>query len=242
MNNSSTTYQPLYYQVVLEIRGQIDQKELNPGERLPSERELMERFNVSRVTVRKALSELRALGVIEHRGKRGNFVAKLRGHQPLIESRSLYSSTKNAGKEPSSTVLSMTTLPADDEHAALLDIEAGDPVIEICRLRNADDVPFAYERILLPGELFGAVNPWEMEHRSFIEIMRNDYHIDVAYSTQSLDPMIPSKKDAELLRLKTKRPLLRIVSKTYDRSMRLVKYTELHFNTAMMDYSFTWRD
>lgn len=242
MNNSSAAFQPLYYQVVLEIRGQIDRKELNPGERLPSERELMERFNVSRVTVRKALSELRALGIVEHRGKRGNFVAKLKGHQPLIESRSLFSSTKNAGKVPSSKILSMTTLLADEEDAALFDIEVGKPIIEICRLRNADDTPFAYERMLLPGERFGAINPWEMEHRSFIEIMRNDYHMDLAYSTQSLDPMLPSKKDAELLGLKAKRPLLRVVSKAYDRSGRLVKHSELHLNTAVMDYTFTWHD
>lgn len=242
MDSASTTFQPLYYQVMLEIRGMIERNEIVPGDKLPSERELMNRYDVSRVTIRKALDELRALGVIEHRGKRGNYVSQLKGNQPVIESRSLFASTKVAGKEPSSTIISLQTTEASANQAKLFDIEPGSSLIEIQRLRNADNVPFAIEWIWLPGDLFGAINPWDLEHESFTRIIRDTYHIDIAYSTQSLEPIVPNKKDIELLKLTTKRPLLHIESSVHDKSGRLVKHSTLHFNTGMMSYSFTWRD
>lgn len=238
---TDSTSQPLYYQILLNLREKIARGELAPGKKLPAEKELMDEYGVSRVTVRRALKELCALGITEHRGKRGHFVATLRDQTYKINpNRSLFDQTRAAGREASSKILSMSTIEASKNKAALFSIEKDAPLLEIVRLRYIDDVPFSTERLLLPPDLFEGINPWEMEHRSFIDIMMSDFGIDIAYSTQSLNPQIPSKQEAELLNLSTRHPLLMITSYTYDRSGRLVKLTEMLTNTDIMEYSFTW--
>ena len=239
MVNDSTS-QPLYYRILLDLREKIERGKLTPGTRLPSEKELMEEYGVSRVTIRHVLKELCDLGVTEHRGKRGHFVATLRDKTRFNPNRSLFNQTLSTGRTPSSKIISMSTIEASTNKAALFGIKKGDPLIEIVRLRNMDGMPFSIERLLLPPDLFEGINPWAMEHRSFIDIMSEDFGIDMAYSTQLLDPMVPDKHQAELLNMSMRKPLLMIRSFVYDRLGHLVKLTEMLTNTDIMEYSFTW--
>ena len=79
-----------------------------------------------------------------------------------------------------------------------------------------------------------------MEHQSFIRIMQHEYGIDIAYSSQVLVPVYPTREEAELLKVSGKKPLLSIKSLTHDRSDRIVKFSDLHANTDVMDYTFSW--
>lgn len=237
---TTTSSQPLYYQVLTDIRNQVELGTLRPGDKLPSEKELMEHYHVSRVTIRKALQELSALGITVHRKKRGNFIAKLNGTRESPKSRSLFQTIKESGHRPSSRILSMSTIFASSKQATRFSVSPGTPLIKIVRLRLADDVPFAVGSMMLPSDIFEGINPWEMENRSMIEIMERDYNIKISHSLQTLYPRFPSKEEMELLNLESKKPLLEIDSDTVNDAGRLVKRSELLFNTEVMDYNFTW--
>lgn len=231
--------QPLYYKVALDLKDMVARGELRPGDRLPREVQLMERYGVSRVTVRKALQELNDLGVTEHRGRRGHFVQSLRGGCELPKGRSLFQTTLASGRTPSSKILSMRMIEASSGVAAVLDVEPGAGLIEVKRLRYADDMPFAHEALLLPQDLFDGLNPWEMERRSLVDIIQQSYGIEPGYSTQSLKAQLPTKEEAALLGSDPSLPLLMVSSCMYDRSGRGIKRSHLLINTAVMEYSFT---
>lgn len=231
--------QPLYYQVTMSLRDQIANGELRPGDRLPSEAALMDCYGVSRVTIRKALQELVDLGLTEHRGRRGHFVKNLSSVDAGAGNRSLFEITAAAGKIPSSKIVSMRAIEASGSLAKACGVETGTSFIEIRRLRLADDSPFALETLTLPRDVFDGMNPWEMEKRSLLEIMRQDYGIEIDYSTQSLRPQYPTKEEAAALLLDVSKPLLSVTSNTYDRAGRMVKRSESLMDTDIMEYSFT---
>lgn len=237
---NETSAQPLYYQIVLDVQAKITSGELLPGQRLPSERELMEDNGVSRTTVRKALKELAERGITEHRGKRGHFICQPSIPKEEVQNISLFDAATQTGREASSKVLSAEITESTVDDAALLGISPGSPVIKIKRLRFVDESPYGVGTLLLPGDLFAGFNPLAVERSSVLRIMREQYHIDIAYSSQTLVPIFPTREEANLLSITTKSPLLSIRSSTHDRNGRIVKYSDLHANTAIQELMFTW--
>ena len=92
-------------------------------------------------------------------------------------------------------------------------------------VRYADGVPFALEHIYLPGDLFEGINPWELENSSMIRIMEEEFHIEIAYSTQTLNPKVPTAQQAELLELKSRKPLLAISSDIVNKGLKAMDAT-----------------
>jgi hypothetical protein len=126
---------PRYYVVKSRLLALIE--ELGEGATLPSERELAERFEVSRVTFRQAVSELVLEGRLVRRQGAGTFVAPPKLVQPLA----LVSYTegmRSQGVEPSRYLVTGEHMAADDRLAADLGIEPGDPALHIERVLLAD--------------------------------------------------------------------------------------------------------
>ena len=230
---------PLYYQIVSDIKQQIKDGVLLPGDKLPAENTLSQTYQVSRVTVRKALDDLCALGLTERRPNRGHFVARIKDDRKNGK-RSLHDTLLSSGRVPTSRILSMTTEPASPSQSRHFGIPQGEPVILIHRVRYADGVPFALEHIYLPGDLFEGINPWELENSSMIRIMEEEFHIEIAYSTQTLNPKVPTAQQAGLLELKSRKPLLAISSDIVNKDGRVVKHTETLFVADVVEYTFTW--
>ncbi|WP_223199254.1 GntR family transcriptional regulator [Solihabitans fulvus] len=142
---------PRYYAVKAELLVLVD--ELGVGAALPSERELAERFAVSRVTLRQAVAELVLEGRLQRRQGSGTFVAPPKLVQPL----SLVSYTegmRRQGVHPGRTVITLERLPADDGLAAELAIEPGATVIHIERVLLADTERVGLESTYLPESRF----------------------------------------------------------------------------------------
>ena len=235
------TSMPLYYQVVIAIKKQIESGQLSPGNKLPSEGKLSEIYDVSRVTVRKALDDLAGTGLIERVPNRGHYVSRIVEENGPVKSRSLHDGLKRAGIKPSSVVLSMVTEPADKELADRFGCAFGEPIIIIHRIRYANDLPFAEERLYLPEFRFKGLNPWALEHESFVHIMREEYNINIDSSTQTLEARLPTKIQAEHLNIQTNKPQLFISSDIMDKDGQVVKHTKMLFVSSVVEYSFTWQ-
>lgn len=123
-----------------------------PGDRLPSDAELCERFNVSRMTARQAVTVLANEDLLVRRRGSGTYVGHPRVPRALGSPLSFSESMRLRGKTPSSRVLRAgpVTLTANDAEA--LGIEASAPAIALERLRLADDVPMAIEHAVIPAD------------------------------------------------------------------------------------------
>jgi GntR family transcriptional regulator len=143
---------PLHAQLREILQNWIESGQLARGERIPSERELCERFRVSRTTVRQALAQAEREGLLVRIHGKGTFVAPPKIAQPLVHITGFADTIRARGQEPAMRVLGVRSVPADVALAALLGTEAGAPLTEISILGLADGEPMVlYVSHLPPG-------------------------------------------------------------------------------------------
>ncbi|MGD9509510.1 MAG: GntR family transcriptional regulator [Geminicoccaceae bacterium] len=136
---------PLYLQLVESIAAAIACGRLKDGEALPAERVLSDRLEVSRTTVRKALEELAARGLVTSRQGSGNFVAT-RLEQPLAGLSSFSEDMRARGRRPGFLWVERGRFPPSPEEVIALALRSGDQVSRFVRVRLADGEPLAVER------------------------------------------------------------------------------------------------
>ena len=148
-------YQPHYRQIEQALRERIST--LQPGARLPSDAELCAEFGVSRMTARNAMQRLAEDGLIAREPGRGSFVAEPPAHRHANRLMTFSQEMRRAGRVPSSTLLTREIRPASTEEAVSLGIAAGQPVVHLRRLRQADGQPIALESTVLVESCADAV-------------------------------------------------------------------------------------
>jgi GntR family transcriptional regulator len=151
---------PLYSQLYEILRGNISSDEWRPGDMIPPESELIDRYQVSRTTVRQVLDMLVSEGLIFRQQGRGTFVAHPTVEQTLVRIISFTDDMRQRGFEPSTQVLFSGLIPAPPDIAEKLQIEPGDELARLDRLRLADGEPMSIEESFLvhrycPGILNG---------------------------------------------------------------------------------------
>lgn len=135
---------PLYEQVADALRAEIREGRYRPGDKLPSERELSERFEVSKVTARQAIVQLRAEGLVTSRVGYGVFVAEKgpprRLSDDILRGEAFYKAVGRLGLEPD-VATAVTRAPATEEVAEALGVPAGAEVLVHTRLVRAEGEP-----------------------------------------------------------------------------------------------------
>lgn len=198
---------------------------LQPNESLPSERQLADRFGVSRHTVRHALRDLAQEGRIYRVQGRGTFVAK-----PVVRKQMVLTSFSEdmaaRGLVASSRILSARIQPAGASVGQLLNISPVDDVLYLERLRLADGDPMCLERVHLSERLVGDVASHLDQHTSLYETLRKLYRIRIVRADQELKPTVLSPGEAELLEVPPLSPALLTVRVTYDDLDRRVEYAK----------------
>ncbi len=143
---------PLYYQLENAIRKKIEEGQYQPGAKIPSERKLSEKIDLSRMTIRKAISNLVEKGILERRRGQGTFVSedKLDSFPGLI---GFNEHIELKGMTPSSEVVEQKVLVPKNEIAQKLKLADNKEVILTARLRLADGNPIGYEKSYVPKSI-----------------------------------------------------------------------------------------
>jgi len=205
----------LYNHVKLRLREAIEAGEYKPGDRIPSEHELMARFGVSRATIRKALSELVLEGWLHRVQGRGTFVAQPKFRQTLSRLTSFTEDMRMLGLTPRTKLISLRIDKASKEVAEKLAIGLGNPVIYIERLRFADDEPLALNISVLPHHFVPGIESQDLERNSLYEVLERHYGLILVRAEQTLEPTLAAPETASLLGVKTGAPLLLVEGIVY---------------------------
>lgn len=143
---------PLYYQLFLRLRADINGGVARPGDLLGTEKEIQRRFGVSRATVRKALEELARTGQLVRVTGRGTFVAEQSLDIHTLHLLSFTEEMQQRGVVPDSRVLSFELVAAPGEAVDALGCEKGERLLHIRRLRTGDGTPIVLvDHYLAPG-------------------------------------------------------------------------------------------
>jgi GntR family transcriptional regulator len=213
---------PLYLQLTTQLTRLIHAGELMPGHRLPSERELSEILNVSRITSRLAIQELLESGLVYREQGRGTFVAesKMRGVQGFA---SFTEDMCNRGLKPGSKILTQEIVAVDESLARTLHLKPGDPALHLVRLRLADQHPVALQSAYLPARMLPGIEKEELTDRSLFEILRKKYFIYPAWTEAAVEASAALPEQARWLEIKASDPVLIVRGLTFTESFELVE-------------------
>ena len=212
---------PIYHQLKLIIKEQIENQKWKYDESIPSERELCEQFGISRMTVRHAINDLVSEGVLYRKRGMGTFVAKPKIDQGLTKLTNFTSDMEQRGLVPGAKVIYVKTLPANKIIAEKLQIGENAIVIELLRLRLASGEPMALEQTFLPYESTSAILNESLENKSLYQELRDKCNIHLTLAKQTLEiSTISNAEDSRLLEIDTGTPVLLIKRVTFsDRSV-----------------------
>lgn len=212
---------PYYFQLKRAIGGEIAAGRWAPGERIPSEPELGERFGVSRTTVRQALVELESEGVLRRDKGRGRFVAESRSRSRFLQSsRGFYDEAVRAGRNVTSRVLrcEVGPLPGWAAEALGLPRESGGVALE--RLRFVDGEPVMYVVSHFVEELAGAVLGADLESGSLYGALREREELVVVGGRRVVEAVGAPGEVARPLGVREGRPLLYVEAVSWGEEAR----------------------
>ncbi|GAB6876325.1 GntR family transcriptional regulator [Thermaerobacter litoralis] len=213
----------LYQEIMDEIRRQIREGHLRPGDRIPSERELAERFGASRMTVRHALNQLAWEGVIVRRQGQGSFVAEPKIPLGLQFLTSFSEDMRRRGLVPSSRLLSVAVVEADPGTAEALGLVVDRRVTSIRRIRYADNQPLSLEHVQVPYRLLPALadhvrQVFKGSPRSSFSLYEffTRAGIGLHRARQTVEAAVATADMARLLHVPEGAPLLLLTRVSYD--------------------------
>ena len=206
---------PLHHQVYLDLRAALDAGEWQPGERLPTERELAERYGCSLITVRRALSELAHEQAIERTRGRGTYVLFPRIERDLGGTLSFAEEMQNRGLDPETRVLVARSEPAGEAVAAALGIRAGAPTLYLERLRLAAEEPLLLEQVHLPSERFPGLIATDLQTNSLYDLLTTRYGTRIVRAREALEPVLLPAREARILGRAARTPALLIEGVAY---------------------------
>ncbi|GGD11186.1 phosphonate metabolism transcriptional regulator PhnF [Pontibacillus salipaludis] len=198
---------PMYYQIEEHMKQKIQQGEFVPGDMIPSERELSETYEVSRMTVRQSITNMVNDGILYREKGRGTFVAEQKIEQTLQGMTSFTEDMKARGMVPSSRLLHFDVVPAQAEMAEKLGINQEEELFLIQRIRFADQEPMAVETTFIPAKLVPGLNQ-EIVQGSLYEYMEATHGYQIGRATQLIEATIVDQQEAELLQVPLSSPVL----------------------------------
>jgi GntR family transcriptional regulator len=196
---------PKYYRLKRHL---LDMTQtMPPGTPVPPERTLALDFDTSRTTVRQALAELVVEGRLERIQGKGTFVAKPKVAQAL-QLTSYTEDMRAQGLEPTSRLLEIGYVIADDDLADRLIIKPGARVLRIERLRMANGEPMAIETTHLSAKRFPGLRRHLAKYTSLYTALSTEYGVHLAEAEETIETALATPREAALLGTDTGLPML----------------------------------
>lgn len=217
---------PRYHQLKEIIREQITGGDLKPGDLVPSERELSERYGVSRMTARQSIVELTNEGLLYRRQGKGTFVAWPKIAQQLTALTGFTEDIRARGQRPGTRLLERGMVAVDGAAALRLQVPAGQRVVRIYRARLADDEPLALEQSLI--SFFGCEKLLDADlgGTSLYGLLEHQFGMPPIEAEQELEAGLANAEHAGLLGIAVGSPVLLLRRTTYTERRQPIEYAE----------------
>jgi len=190
---------PRYYQLKEIMRDMIENEQLKPGDTVPTERELCEYHEISRMTARKAIIELVHEGILFREQGKGTFVAKPKVRQNVSELVGFTEEMKKKGLTVETKILDFKIKEPTTKIKKQLNLQTIDKVFEILRLRLVEGEPYAIEKAWIPEKYARGFKEEELEGYSLYKVLEEKYGIRLSHGKQTMEPIILTSYESSLL-------------------------------------------
>lgn len=204
---------PAYIKIHDAIKKDIDEGVLLIGDRLPSERDLADHFEVSRMTLRQAVTLLVEEGILERRVGSGTYVASHRVRDKMRGTTSFTEIVHSQGKTPSSKLISYQRQLASDTEIKELQLEPSDYVIRMERIRYADNIPLVFEVASIPEKFIKDMKRDEITEHFFKTLVSHGF--EIGKSRQTIYAKTASERVASYLSVSRGHAILALTQVSY---------------------------
>ena len=216
---------PYYIQLMDILREKVQQAEWRPGDQIPGEQDLCERYQVSRTVVRQALRELEYEGVITRQKGKGTFISLPKISEGLVQKLTgFYQDMVERGLKPGSQVLHQEVTPSNEKVARFLNIEPGEKVIDIQRLRFINDEPIQLVTTYIPYAMCPSLATADLSNQSLYAFLDKECGIYITKGHRFIEAVLANDHEAELLSIERGAPLLMLDSVSYSEDGQPIEY------------------
>jgi GntR family transcriptional regulator len=226
----------LYAKVEETIAADIAHGEYRPGDQLPTEDELLQRFEVSRITVRRAIQNLVQRGLLEIRRGRGTFVSEPHIEAELTKLTGFVEDMKAAGRKASARVLSQGVVSASARVAERLQLARGTRVMRIERVRLADGVPVSFDETYLPVDLGKKIVRRDLRMHPIFTLLEEEYGVPLLEADYELEAVAASKAVAEALQVTVGTPIFQIERTSRTTNREPIDYEVLSYRGDLVRF------
>ncbi len=195
-----------------------------PGQPIPSERQLCAELEVSRPTLRAVVEELVRDGLLVKRHGQGMFVAQPKIAQDLAQSARNRHTVAGVTGTWSSRTVDFTRISAGARVGRRLRLAPSAPVLRVVRLRLVDGEPVSLDTLYLPEALVPGLTAQDLEQHSFYDLLESRYGIGVTSAVQTIEPTVTDEEEAGLLGVPAHFPALLFERVTEDADGRVVEF------------------
>ncbi len=230
---------PLYIQLKNIIEDKIKEEDWEPGDIIPSEKELQKQFEVSRITVRQAIKELENDGRVKKKQGKGTFVSFPKLSHELPNLTSFTEDIKSKGLKPESEIISIEKV-LEKEVAEKLNINPNTLFLNIKRLRLINGEAVGIHDCYLNTNILNenAVKEIQtMDNSESLYDIIESYNIDISYADETLEGGISDPYISELIGIKKDFPLLILERITYTDENEAFEFVKMHYRADKYKYS-----
>lgn len=213
----------LHRQLFVVLRDEISRGVYESTRALPSEEDLCARFGVSRITVRRALTDLSAIGLVERRAGRGTFVTGELQHVRSAPTLSLMDSLRAVASETDVQVLHVERAAPFQDIASMLQLAPGEPALHVFRLRSSGGVPIMFTESWVPGAVGKRITAAAMRKRALYDLMQ-DFGVEFGRVIQEITAQTATPEVAAHLQVELSAPLIKLVRLMHDQNARPVQH------------------
>src|SRR5258708_40018714 len=220
---------PLYAQVESILAGEMTNGTFPPGSQLSNEDELIERYAVSRTTIRQTIQNLMRRGLVEIRRGKGTFVLQPKITQELTELSGFVEDMQSLGRQASARLLDKQIVPASESVARQLAITTGTPVVRIQRVRLADNAPLSVDETYLPRDIGERILENNLETEPIFSLLEQKYDTPLVEAEYRLEAISADATVAEALGVVEGSPIFLIERTSYTTERTPIDYEKLYY-------------
>lgn len=232
---------PLYYRVMRSLREAIASGEVAPGDRLPTEGELVERYGVSRVVVRQALGILEDDGLIFRVRGKGTFVSEdaVRDAAPSLSG--YLEDLIRQGLSVKVEVLDFGLRPAAPDVCTSLGLDDGARVLFIKRLRSVEGEPFAVVDSYVPEAVGARLRLEDLQREPLMRLLEMNAQVEIGSATEVFQAAAADEETARLLAVDPLAPVLKMTLTAYSSLGHAVNLEHVFFRSDRYHYRAHFR-
>jgi GntR family transcriptional regulator len=220
----------------------IENEELSPGDSIAPERTLCEQYDVSRMTVNKAITSLVTEGYLYREQGRGTYVAKPKKNYRVTGLSGLTEEMKERrGLKVDTEIISFEEKCPNKTIKSWLELNENEYIYKITRLRKVENEPYALEVSYIPVALCSGFNRSRLENNSLYSVLRSDYGLSLEYANQSVEPILVDEYEGKLLGLEKNTPALLFIRRTYNSEDKPFEITSSIYRCDKYKFEMTLR-